>query len=141
MGAVFWTVMLVLFIIIEAATVSLTTIWFALGAAGGLIASVMGASSLVQWLIFIVLSGLLFISVRPAAKRLMPERIVPTNADLNIGRSAQVIERIDEVLSTGRVKLDGVDWSAQSEDGSVIENGECVVVTAVNSARLTVKKK
>lgn len=141
MGAVFWSVLLVLFLIIEGATVSLTTIWFAVGAAGGIIASLLNVPVFLQWLIFIVISAALLFLVRPAAKKIMPSKIEPTNADLNIGRSAQVIQRIDNISSSGRVRLDGVDWAALSEDGSVIESGESVTVTAVNSAKLIVKKK
>lgn len=141
MGAVFWSVLLVLCLIIEGATVSLTTIWFAVGAAGGIIASLLNVPVFLQWLIFIVISAALLFLVRPAVKKIMPSKIEPTNADLNIGRSAQVIQRIDNISSSGRVRLDGVDWAALSEDGSVIENGESVTVTAVNSAKLIVKKK
>ncbi|MGN0691579.1 MAG: NfeD family protein, partial [Oscillospiraceae bacterium] len=62
-------------------------------------------------------------------------------AELDIGKTAEVIETIDSLSGTGRVRLDGVDWSARSEDGSLIEKGANVTVTASESTTLIVRKK
>lgn len=141
MAAVWWTVAFIVCLILEAATFSLVTIWFAIGAVGGLIAALFGASTGVQLVVFVVVSALMLIFTRPAVKKLMPHKPVPTNAELDIGKTAEVIEAIDSLSGTGRVRLDGVDWSARSEDGSLIEKGANVTVTASESTTLIVRKK
>ena len=141
MMPVFWIVVLIVSIIAEAATFALVSIWFAFGALGGLIASLCGASEVVQFIVFLVVSGLTLVLTRPAVKKLLPNKAVPTNADLDIGRTAVVIEDVDGISGKGRVKLDGVDWFAVTADGSEIPKGEEVVVTAREATTLTVKKK
>ena len=132
---VFWIVVLIVSIIAEAATFALVSIWFAFGALGGLIASLCGASEVVQFIVFLAVSGLTLVLTRPAVKKLLPNKAVPTNADLDIGRTAVVIEDVDGISGKG------VDWFAVTADGSEIPKGEEVVVTAREATTLTVKKK
>ena len=66
---------------------------------------------------------------------------IPTNSELEVGRTAKVIEEINADNGTGRVRVGGVDWSAVSADESVIPSDTVVTVTAVNGAKLTVKPK
>jgi membrane protein implicated in regulation of membrane protease activity len=64
---------------------------------------------------------------------------VKTNAEAIVGRKGIVSERIDAAQHTGRVAIDGDDWKAVSEDGSVIENGQTVEIVKLDSIILTVK--
>jgi membrane protein implicated in regulation of membrane protease activity len=67
---------------------------------------------------------------------------VSTNADLDIGESAVVIEEINENTGSGRVTLKGVDWSAvPAVSGSIIPKGSIVTVKKVQGAKLTVELK
>ena len=77
----FWLLALILFSVIEGVTVGLTSIWFAAGALGALIAAMLGAHIFLQILIFLVLSALALALVRPIAVRLLKPRHDPTNAD------------------------------------------------------------
>jgi membrane protein implicated in regulation of membrane protease activity len=72
-------------------------------------------------------------------KRFTNRKGVATNADRNIGRTAVVKERIDNLAATGAVQLDGVVWTARSTDGSVIEAGEAVTVRAIEGVKLLVE--
>lgn len=49
---IFWLVLIVLFLIAEAATVNMTTIWFAAGALASLIANLLNVELWLQLLIF-----------------------------------------------------------------------------------------
>ena len=62
------------------------------------------------------------------------------NHELDLGKQAIVIEDIDASAGTGRVRVQGVDWSASAKDGTPIKSGETVTVVEVSGARLTVEK-
>lgn len=135
-----WIVVLVAALLVEAATFALVSIWFAAGALGALIAAALGANLTVQLIVFTVLAGILLAFTRPLMKKLFPGKFIPTNSELEVGKTAVVIEKIDNASGKGRVKVGGVNWRAVSESGEEIPEGEIVVVTEVRSAKLAVKK-
>ncbi len=137
---VLWTVVLIAAILVEAATCALVAIWFAAGALGALIAAGLGASLAVQLIVFVVMAVVMLIFTRPLLKKLFPNKFIPTNSELDIGKSAIVIEDIDGKAGTGRVRLNGVDWSAVEKNGEVIPKGETVTVVEIRSAKLIVSR-
>ena len=67
---------------------------------------------------------------------------IGTNIELDVGKSAVVIEDIDEEKGMGRVTLGGVDWSAQPLDHEqIIPKGSIVTVEEVQGAKLVVSQK
>ena len=137
---IFWIIVFVAALIVEAASFALVSIWFAAGALGALIAAALGANLTVQLIVFAVLAGLLLFLTRPLLKKLFPGKFIPTNSELDIGKKAVVIETIDELSGKGRVRLAGVDWAAVSADGNVIPQGESVIVREIRSSRVVVEK-
>ena len=137
---ILWIVVLAAALIIEAATFALVSIWFAAGALGALIAAAMGASIKMQLIIFSLLAGLLLFFTRPLLKKLFPSKFIPTNSELEVGKTAVVIESIDNDAGKGRVKLSGVDWAAVSSDGEKIPEGEIVKVKEIRSTKLIVER-
>ena len=129
-----WLILLIAFVVVEALTVSLVSIWFAAGAVAALIVSGFTSSWLVQFAVFAVVSAVA--ATRPLVKKRMTARRVPTNADINVGRKAQVLVEVTPDV-TGRVRLDGVDWNARSEQ--TIPAGSLCVVLSVDGATLTVR--
>ena len=77
----FWIVMLVAFVIIEALTAQLATIWFAVGSVAALIAQMAGAQVWLQWTIFVAVSAVVIIATRPLVKKITKQKAMPTNAD------------------------------------------------------------
>ena len=72
MQPIFWLAALILFGVGEAATVGLTSIWFALGSLGALIVSSLGFGFWPQFITFVVLSAISMALLRcgaPAAAR------------------------------------------------------------------------
>ncbi|MCL2053756.1 MAG: NfeD family protein [Oscillospiraceae bacterium] len=136
---VFWIVIIAVALVLEAATVSLISVWFAAGAVAALIASSLTDSVLIQFIVFTLVSVVCVIYTRPFLKKFMQGKRTPTNSELNIGKSAIVIEEIDNERGLGRVKLDGVDWRAISGGNEVITVNTSVIVTEVQSAKLIVK--
>jgi len=139
---IFWIVALIVFVAVEAATVGLASIWFAVGALAALICAALGGPVWLQVLWFLVVSVVTLILTRPLAKKLVNGRRVATNADRSIGRTATVTERIDNIAGQGAVRLDGLVWTARSTDDAVaIETGEQVTVREIQGVKLVVERK
>ena len=138
---IFWIVVLAAALILEAATFALVSIWFALGAVGALIAASMGVPIIWHFVIFEFLAGLLLVFTRPLLKKLFPSKFIPTNSELEVGKTAVVIETIDNASGKGRVRLGGVNWAAVSAAGDSIAEGEVVRVKEVSSAKLIVERE
>lgn len=136
-----WLIIAILLVILEICTAAFGSICFAIGAAVAAIAAGIGAGLTWQILIFVVVSMLTFIFLRPFMLKFMDRKSkdVKTNADALVGKRAVVSERIDAAQHTGRVAVDGDDWKAVSEDGSVIEKGTPVEIVKLDSIILTVK--
>ena len=137
----FWVVALVVFLIVEAVTAGLVSIWFVCASLVALICAALGAAVWLQIFWFVIVSVATLVLTRPLVKRYVDSRSVATNADRSIGRAAVVTERIDNLAATGAVKLDGVVWTARSTDDAVaIETGERVTVRAIEGVKLIVER-
>lgn len=137
----FWVAALVVFLIVEAVTAGLVSIWFVFGSLVALICAALGAAVWLQIFWFVIVSVATLVLTRPLVKRYVDSRGVATNADRSIGRAAVVTERIDNLAATGAVKLDGVVWTARSTDDAVaIEAGERVTVRAIEGVKLIVER-
>lgn len=134
-----WLIAIVVFIIVEAVTVSLVSLWFIGGAVGALIAAMLGGSTLVQLTVFVLLSAVLLILLRPMAKRHLVTHHTPTNADRLIGKTAVVTEPIDPLHGTGAVKVEGVLWSARCDGNSVIAPGTLVRIQEIDGSKVYVE--
>lgn len=137
----FWVAALVVFLIVEAVTAGLVSIWFVFGSLVALICAALGAAVWLQIFWFVIVSVATLVLTRPLVKRYVDSRSVATNADRSIGRAAVVTERIDNLAATGAVKLDGVVWTARSTNDAVaIETGERVTVRAIEGVKLIVER-
>lgn len=137
----FWVAALVVFLIVEAVTAGLVSIWFVFGSLVALICAALGAAVWLQIFWFVIVSVATLVLTRPLVKRYVDSRSVATNADRSIGRAAVVTERIDNLAATGAVKLDGVVWTARSTDDAVaIETGERVTIRAIEGVKLIVER-
>lgn len=136
---IFWIVLLILLIVVEAVTAQMVTIWFAAGAVGAIVAELLNAPLWLQWVVFIAVSAVALIVTRPLVKKLTKAKIQPTNADRCIGQTAVVTEEIDNIAGKGQVRINGTDWTARSADGSVIEKEEKVTVERIEGVKLIVK--
>ena len=137
----FWIVALVVFLIIEAVTAGLVSIWFVFGSLVALLCAALGAAAWLQIVWFAVVSVATLILTRPLVKKYVNSRGEATNADRSIGRTAVVTERIDNLAATGAVQLDGVVWTARSIDDAVtVEAGAHVTVCAIEGVKLIVER-
>lgn len=137
-----WLIVAIILVIVEILTAGFGVICFAIGAAFSALVSALGGSFTWQVVVFVVVSLLAFIFLRPVVIRFLDKKSkdVKTNADALVGRKGVVSECIDAENHTGRVAIDGDDWKAVSEDGSVIEKGADVEIIKLDSIIVTVKK-
>lgn len=137
---VLWIAVMVIMFIVEAATVSFVSIWFAGGALAALITALLGGESLVQFVVFTAVSVILLVCMWPLRNRLTRRGVVKTNADRVVGMTAVVTERIDNLAGTGAVRVDGKIWTARSINGGTLEVGDIVLVARMESVKLYVEK-
>lgn len=138
---IFWLVAVIVLGVVEAATVGLVSIWFALGALAALISSLFGGPVWLQILLFISVAALTLFFTRPLVKKYFnKESHKPTNADMVIGKEAQVTETIDNLQGTGAVRCMGKEWTARSENGETILSGETVTAVKIEGVKLIVRK-
>lgn len=136
-----WVALLIAFLIVEACTVQLVSIWFAVGALVALIANLCSLSPALQLCLFLVASAVCLIVTRPLVKRFTKTKFERTNADRCIGKEAVVTEEINNLLAKGQVKVDGNVWTARSEDDTVIPVGQSVFVKRMEGVKLIVQNK
>ena len=139
---VYWALGALLLFIVELFTTGFAVICLSIGALGGTVAALCGASLEVQILVFAVVSFIALLGVRPLLKRLFFKDgdKVATNADAILGKRGVVCVAIAADDDTGRVMIDGMDWRARSEDGCALDEGTKVEVVGRDSVILIVKK-
>lgn len=134
-----WLILGVVFVLLEASTVGLTSIWFAIGALAALIVSFLSHNFWLQAEVFVVVSLATLLLIRPlAAARFHPKDNIPTNADSLIGKEGIVTQPIDNLAGTGQVKIAGQVWTARSESGENIPKGATVTAMRIEGVRLFV---
>lgn len=134
-----WLGLLILFAIGEAVTVGLTSIWFAAGALAALLCALLGGPLWLQVTLFIVVSALSLLAIRPVAQKYFNSKVEPTNADRVIGTEAMVTEAIDNLQGTGAVRIGGIVWSARSAAEESIPVGTLVRVLRIEGVKVFVE--
>ena len=140
MAWIIWLAIFVVLIGIEAATMALTTIWFAGGAIVAFFLALMGVGKYVQMAVFFIVSCALLFFTRPFALRNVNKKTVKTNVEELTGKKARVTEEIDNDLAKGAAILSGQEWTARSTDGDRIPAGTMVTVDSVKGVKLMVSR-
>jgi len=140
MDIIIWLVLLVVFLVMEANTVSVVSIWFAAGALVSLIASLFGAQLWLQITLFLGVSAICLAGLRPVVRKYFKPRIVRTNVDAILDAQGYVTEDVDNLAARGQVRLGAMEWTARSSDGSVIPKGTLVKVDRIEGVKAFVSK-
>ena len=115
----------------------LVSIWFSLGAVGGLIAAILDASIIEQFVVFAAVSFVLVLATRPLVKKLTKNTEVKTNADRLIGKVGEVTREIN-TFSKGEVIVDFREWTAIALNNQSFAIGDKVVVVKIDGNKLVV---
>lgn len=133
-----WFIIFIVLLIIEIFTVNLVTIWFAIGALAAIISTYFTDNLIIQISIFIVVSILMLIILKPLTKRFRNKKAVATNLDRVIGMEAIVTEEISK-NKIGEVRVDGKKWSAVADEKIPVDT--VVRVQKIEGVKLIVKKE
>lgn len=138
MELIIWGILCVILFTAEALTCQLISIWFGVGSLAAFFTALFGGGLTAQLIMFIAVSAALLILTRPFLKKLMVGKTEATNADLDIGECATILEEVDPAAGTGRARRNGIDWIAVSADGESIPVGTTVVIKQIQGAKLIV---
>ena len=136
----FWIIAMVVFLVIEAVTVGIVSVWFAIGALFAMVTAMLGANLWVQITVFLVVSAIALYFTRPLVKKFVNNKVEPTNADMLIGKECRVVETIDNLSGTGAVYVDGKTWTARTADEEIIHEGQLVKAERIEGVKLIVSK-
>ena len=128
----YWLIASGAFFIGEIITVGFLLFWF-------------GVASLITMVVsffttnFLISSVILILATKPFAKKFLNNENIVTNVNSLIGKKAIVIQDIDNLKSTGQVKIGGEIWSAQSESNDIISKDTEVEIVKIDGVKLIVK--
>ena len=137
--AIIWLVLLVLFVIVEAACpIHLISVWFASGSLAALVVNWFHGPLWLQVLIFVLVSGGLLLALWPFTKKFLNPNVTATNIDSVIGSIGIVTSSIDNIEAHGQVKLNGMEWTARSTTGEPIAAHTRVQVDKIEGVKVFV---
>ncbi len=141
MEGIFWLIVIIVMALIEIITLGLTTIWFAGGALVAFFADLAGANLVIQIILFVVVSVLLLALTRPLAVEYLNKGRTRTNVDSLLGKTAIVIQEIDNLKAQGQVSVDGQEWTARAAQEEKIQKDTLVEIMEIRGVKLIVRKK
>lgn len=133
-----WLIMAVIFLISEAVTVTMVSLWFAGGSLAALVVGLLGGSWELQLGTALGVSAILLACLRPIAKKHFTPKLTKTNIDAIIGSQGYVTADIDNMAATGTVKLGAMEWTARSADGAKIPAGTLIKVERIEGVKVIV---
>lgn len=142
MIAIGWLILMAVLLVIEIATLGLTTLWFAAGALVAFIIAAVGLPIWLQIVVFVVVSVILLICTRPLATKYLNSKTSKTNAESLVGKTAKVTMDINNIQAQGQVVIGGMEWTARSTDDAVsIPAGAVVMIHGISGVKLIVSEK
>lgn len=137
--SIVWLIGIAVFLILEAATYQMISIWFAAGALGGFIVSLCGGGFYIQMTVFLIITFVLILLVRPLSLKLVKPKNIRTNAGSLIGKTVLITQEVDNFKGTGQGKTEGMFWTIRSIDDEIIPEGELATVEEIQGVKLIVK--
>lgn len=141
MYSIMWLIICIVLVIIEVATLNLTTIWFAIGGFVAYLTGFVGAGFWGQFFVFVVVSLIMLFFTRPVAKKYLNKGRVKTNAESLVGQIAQTTSCLNNREGFGSAVINGQEWSAiSSDDKVIIQEGVDVEILEVRGVKLVVRE-
>lgn len=137
-AAIIWLALTVVFLITEAVTVTVVSLWFAAGSLAAMVTALTGGGLAFQATVFLIISIVMLTALRPLVRKYVTPTLTPTNIDSVIGSVGIVTVQIDNISATGQVKLNGMEWTARSTSGEPIAAGTQVTVNRIEGVKVFV---
>jgi len=137
-GLMLWIVIGVVTLVVDLITSSFLFCWFTIGAIAALIGHTAGASTGVEWVIFLTVSTIAMAIGYPLVKKVIKKSVpkVDTMEEGYIGRNLTIDE---EVIEKAQVKVDGIYWTVKNM-GTPIRKGDKVQIIGIEGNKLLIKK-
>ena len=139
-----WIVVAAALAIGEMLSVTFFLLPFAIGAVAAVLANLLQANLLWQWIIFLTVSVIALAAFRPLAHRLTRNSVAKTGVDRLIGQIATVV---NPAIAEGliRVNVGGDLWNAVLDETDAnstgpLQTGQEVRVLRIDSTRLVVQR-
>lgn len=139
--SVIWIAAIIIFAILELVTYQIVSVWFAIGAVGGLIAYLLGYEFNTQMVVFLVVSIIMLCALRPLSVKHLKPTGLKTNVDNLIGKDILITEKVDNVNGSGKGSVNGMTWTVRSADGSEIEENTKATIEKIEGVKLIVSRK
>lgn len=136
---IIWAIIAIVAVIVEFETVSLTSIWFGIGAVASIVSVLLGVPEWGQFLVFVGVSIVCVFATRPFVKKVSENQTIPTNADKMIGSTAVVTKEI-KIGEKGEVKADYKFWPAISRKEKNYSVGEKVLIKEIDGNKLVIEE-
>lgn len=137
-AAILWLALIAIFLIAEAATVTMISLWFAAGSLAALVVNLLSGTFWLQVTAFLVVSAILLTLLRPLVRKYVTPKLHRTNVDAVIGSTGLVTVAIDNVTATGQVKLGAMYWTARSSSGDPIDEGTLIRADRIEGVKVYV---
>lgn len=134
-----WMIIAAFFVVGEIFTAGFFLLCFGIGAAAAGFIALFGLGMVWQLSAFVIVSFVLFAVSRKFANRISKEQPPGIGADRFVGKECVVLEQINNLDNTGRVRMGKEEWRAESDTGDNISAGVKVVVTHLSGTHLVVK--
>lgn len=139
--SVVWIIAVIVFAVLEAVTYQLVSVWFAIGAVGGLIAHLLGYNFNVQMIVFLLLTVIALCCLRPLSLKRFKPKGLKTNIDNLIGKEVLITEPVDNIAGRGKGNVNGMTWTVRSTDGSSIPEHTKAKIEKIEGVKLIVSAK
>lgn len=133
-----WLIAVVVFLILEAVTYQLISIWFVFGAAAGLISSFVTDNFYIEMAVFLAVSILMLSILRPLSLKLVKKQDFKSNVESLIGKTILITQEVNNLHSSGQGKVNGMYWTVRSEDDKQIPAGELARIVRIEGVKLIV---
>ncbi|MDR2672433.1 MAG: NfeD family protein [Coriobacteriales bacterium] len=135
-----WLVLAALLYVGEMLTTTLFLLPFGVGATVALLANIFGVDIWLQWLLFIAVSIIALVALRPAARRLTARAAQEkSGVDRLIGMTGTIIAG-NAPSGENRAQVGREIWNVTTESGSVLAVDTPIRVLRVDGAHLIVEK-
>lgn len=133
-----WLIAVVAFLILEAITYQLISIWFVFGAVAGLISSFVTDNFYIEMGVFLAVSVLMLAVLRPLSLKLVRKQDFKSNAESLIGKTVLITQEVNNLHNSGQGKINGMYWTVRSEDDKQIPAGGLARVVRIEGVKLIV---
>ncbi len=134
-----WMIFAALMVVGEIFTAGFFLLWFGVGAFVAGLAAALGLTPVWQLAVFVATSGILVFVSRTFASKISAEQPGGIGADRLKGKIGIVLEEINNISNSGRVRLGREEWRAESNSDQIIKPNRKVMVVRLEGTHLVVE--